>query len=465
MIFSSYLLLVFLPLTLMFFALGRHSASLGWTLGLLTLASLVFYGAWDWRDVFLLLASIALNYMVGLRVAMTGSKVWLAVAVVGNLAVLVYYKYAALLFGFMEGAAQWKHALPLGISFFTFTQIAWQVDLYRRRISGTGSFAKYGFFVVFFPHLIAGPIVHARDILPQVGSRWLFRPVLWKLGLSLFCMGLMKKVLLADSIAPGVDGLFTAAAGQTLGTGGVLMASTAYGVQLYFDFSGYADMAIGLGLLFGIRLPTNFRAPYRSASIIEFWRRWHITLSHFLRDYLYRPLGGGRGSGSRRSLNLMLTMLLGGLWHGAGWQFVLWGGGHGLLLVVNHAWRRVSPWRLPRLPAQVLTLLVVMLAWVAFRADSLTSALTMYKELFVWRPLVLTEFGVALTEVARLDVRAALPWVLPPLLMLAAYGPTALRLCLRLNHQLRGMVVGAGLLLVLKTLAERPDRAFLYFNF
>lgn len=467
MIFSSYpFLLLLLPSVFALFLICRRA---GWTAAATTTllaGSIVFYLAWSWRDGVVLLASVLINYWIGQQQIARPQRAWLVSAIVCNLGVLVYFKYASFLFGFLPVASQWQWILPLGISFYTFQQIAWHVDLYQRRLTTTGGLLRYSLFVTFFPQLIAGPIVHARDIIPRFCSGWLRRALPWKLGMALLCMGLAKKVLLADSIGPGIDGLFDSAArGLNLSAVEVIIAAFGYGLQLYFDFSGYGDMAVGLGLMFGLRLPTNFRAPYRSCSIVDFWRRWHITLSHFLRDYLYSPLGGNRGGSGRRSLNLMLTMLLGGLWHGAGWQFVVWGGIHGLMLVLTHSWRQ---WAMPALPRGIalgLTVFSVMLAWIPFRASSLDVALAMYGNLAYWSAIDTVTLGTLFDELSRLDVRASLPWILPLLLAIAIYGKTSLQFCLRINDWQRGALIATLLLMVLKTLAERPDRAFLYFNF
>lgn len=471
MIFSSYaFLLAFFPAVYLAFIILRAWRLEQPALAMLVLSSLVFYGMWSWRYLGLLLILIVANFVLGkLQVRRAGkpqARLWLTAAVVLNLGVLCYFKYAGFFFGFLPSAATWHIILPLGISFFTFQKIAWHVDLYRDRLKGTGSVLQYTFFVCFFPQLIAGPIVHARWLLPQIASGWISRPLPWQLGLSLLSVGLIKKVLLADPLAPGVATLFnTAQGGGALAAPDVLLAGLSYGLQLYFDFSGYADMAIGLGLMFGIKLPENFRSPYKSASIIEFWRRWHITLSGFLRDYLYIPLGGNRKGRMRANGNLLITMLLGGLWHGAGWQFILWGGIHGLLLVINHYWRHASDWRLPRLLGVALTLLVVMLAWIPFRAESLATSLRMFQGLGDWRWTWSLDFSAFVSEVAAMHIDKSLPLACGMLLTLALVAPGGRRLCLSLGPLGRGVLVSIGLFLVLKALAGAPDRAFLYFNF
>ena len=260
-----------------------------------------------------------------------------------NLAVLGWFKYGDFLLSIVEGRRPNAPEVPLALSFTTFVQIAFLVDVWRRR--GSVNFPAYAMFVAFFPHLIAGPIVRWDELGPQLRDRARYRPD-WNniaLGLTIFCLGLAKKVLIADSLSPHVGPVFDAAArGEALTAAAAWGAAYAYTAQLYFDFSGYSDMAVGLGLLFNLRLPINFAAPLRATSIIDLWRRWHISLSRFLRDFVYVPLGGAAGGPARRTTNLFLTMVIGGLWHGANWTFVLWGAFHGILLAINHAWRQ---WR------------------------------------------------------------------------------------------------------------------------
>src|SRR5688572_12461679 len=393
MLFNSYtFLLLFLPVTLAgSFALARWRASAAalW----LVLASFFFYGWWNARYVPLLAASIAFNYLAGQAIASHRAITarWiLGLAVAVNIALLGYFKYAGFvgtnldaLFG---SGFQFEHVvLPLGISFYTFTQIAYLVDMYRDPARYRP--VPYALFVTYFPHLIAGPILHHREMMPQFEQPSGFRYDSGNLaaGLTIFAIGLFKKVVLADGIAPHVAPVFDQSA---QGYAPTLLeawgAALAYGLQLYFDFSGYSDMAIGLSKMLGIRLPLNFDSPYKATSIIEFWRRWHMTLSRFLRDYLYVPLGGSRHGALRRYLNLMLTMVLGGLWHGAAWTFVAWGAVHGLLLALNHCWRAIlrrvrieSRWlgASGRALGAALTFTAVFAAWVLFRAHDLPSAL------------------------------------------------------------------------------------------
>jgi D-alanyl-lipoteichoic acid acyltransferase DltB (MBOAT superfamily) len=467
MIFSSYpFLLGFLPAVYVLFLLLRSWRMERMTTACLLAASLVFYGAWNWHYLGLLLGSLVGNYLLGQQLVRSRRRYWLVLAIVGNLAVLGYFKYAAFFFGFLPGLEKKQIVLPLAISFFTFQQIVWHCDLYRRRLSDMGKPLDYALFICFFPHLIAGPIVHARKLLPQIAQGWSVRPLMWQLGATLLALGLMKKILLADAIAPGVDALFfRAESGGLFSIADVLLAGFSYGLQLYFDFSGYADMATGLALMFGIKLSINFRSPYKSLSVVEFWRRWHITLSSFLRDYLYIPLGGSHKGRVRQMANLLVTMLLGGLWHGAGWQFVFWGGLHGILLSINHAWSRKVPGAMPRIIALPLTLLVVMLAWIPFRAASLSVAMERYNGLLRWHLNWSFDPVSLLEELAALHVVANLPWVCIGLLAVALWGPGSRQLCLRLGARGRGLLVGIGMFLVLKALAGQSDRAFLYFNF
>jgi D-alanyl-lipoteichoic acid acyltransferase DltB (MBOAT superfamily) len=310
--------------------------------------------------------------------------------IAGNIGLLAYFKYADFFIDTLNAAAKSDlpllHViLPLGISFFTFQKIAYLADIHARH-ARTRRLVDFALFVFFFPQLIAGPIVHHSEVMPQfrlLGREEAHDPaksraLAWEnsaVGLTIFLIGLVKKVVVADQIARYVSPIYAAAPHEPA-VGFVLawQAALGYTIQLYFDFSGYSDMAIGLARLFGIRLPANFNSPYASLSIIDFWRRWHMTLSRFLRDYVYIPLGGNRHGPARRYANLIATMVLGGLWHGAGWTFILWGTLHGLYLLIAHAWDSFSRVRLPSPLAWAATLLAVIVAWVIFRAPDLHSA-------------------------------------------------------------------------------------------
>jgi alginate O-acetyltransferase complex protein AlgI len=401
MLFSSYTFLFqFLPATVLAFAAARrHSPRAG--IMVLAAASLFFYGAWRPAYLLLLIASIAVNFSLGLRMedpARRGRIGSFGVAL--NLAVLCYFKYTNFIFdsvNMLTGAPLpfFNIVLPLGISFFTFQQIAYLVDVMRgARVER--DIVSYTLFVSFFPHLIAGPLVHHAEMIPQFKRGRTGRSaVLATRGLAIFAAGLFKKVVIADNLAQFVSPVFAHLdAGGGVTTEWAWLATLSYTMQIYFDFSGYSDMAVGLALLFGIRLPVNFRSPYRAISVVEFWRRWHITLSRFLRDYLYIPLGGNRLGEQRRYVNLMVTMLLGGLWHGAGWNFLVWGGLHGVYLGVNHLWREwrggaarapIKGWVARRFAnglSWAITFFAVVIAWVFFRAKSMAGAWQMLGGLF-----------------------------------------------------------------------------------
>jgi alginate O-acetyltransferase complex protein AlgI len=426
---SGEFLFVFLPVTLLvFFALARfagRAAAAGW----LAVASLIFYGYWRIEHTVLLVLSIAFNYAFGEWILKarnrsgSSSRVLLAVAIAANLATLAYFKYADF---FLRTAADLSGAdipllgvvLPLGISFFTFTQIAYLVDVHAGKVVERNPI-HYALFVTYFPHLIAGPVLHHAEMMPQFRSADIYRPQLrnFVIGLAFLLMGLAKKVLIADSVAPVANMVFGAGADVPLATSAAWLGVSAYTLQIYFDFSGYSDMAVGLSLLIGVRLPYNFNSPYQAWNITEFWRRWHMTLSRFLRDYLYVPLGGNRHGRARRYVNLMLTMLLGGLWHGASWTFVIWGGLHGAYLVVNHGWqwlREKMGWQpaasgvaaiVGRGVSVAFTLLCVMVGWVFFRAVDAASATGILASMFGLR-----EGGVPIASLAGYS-QGAVVWI------------------------------------------------------
>ena len=389
MLFNSYVFLfIFLPITLYGFHLigkqGHHKVAISWLVG----ASLVFYGWWNPAYLGLILGSILFNYAVGFSLLGRPHKLTLFLGVAGNLGVLGYFKYANFFIDNINALTSndiilEQIILPLGISFFTFQQITYLVDAYRGE-TREYNFLHYCLFVVFFPQLIAGPIVHHKEMLPQFAKDALYglKSRNLAVGFTIFIIGLFKKVVLADGIAVHATSVFAGAEHGVFLTffeawGGAL----AYSFQLYFDFSGYSDMAIGLARMFGIRLPLNFNSPFKATSIIDFWRRWHITLSRFLRDYLYIPLGGNRKGEARRFTNLMIAMLLGGLWHGAGWNFILFGLAHGTYIVICGAWVKVKKnisdnsviksTVVANSIGRVITFLAVVLAFVPFRAESM----------------------------------------------------------------------------------------------
>lgn len=397
MLFNSYaFIFVFLPITLLVYyraAKAGHEVAIAW----LVLASLFFYGWWNPVYLLLIVGSMFGNFWIGSLLSRAHSRkqcyrarFLLIIGIAANLGLLGYFKYANFAVDSINAVTGSDFhleniVLPLAISFFTFQQIAYLADAYKG-ITKEYRFTHYALFVTFFPQLIAGPIVHHKDMLPQFMQAGALRPQAQNIaiGLTIFIIGLFKKTVLADAIAQYSTPVFgAAAAGDTLTFFEAWGGALAYTFQLYFDFSGYSDMAIGAARLFGVKLPINFHSPYKATNIVEFWRRWHITLSTFLRDYLYVPLGGNRKGRLMRYRNLMLTMLLGGLWHGAGWTFVVWGLLHGLYLSINHAWshlvRRFFP--SPLLPptltkalAWTVTFVAVVVGWVFFRASSFDAA-------------------------------------------------------------------------------------------
>lgn len=412
LLFPSFeFLFLFLPITFVVYALLSQYKWFTGAKVTLILASIIFYAYWDYRYLLLLFFSIGFNFIVGNMLKTNNNKKLLTFGVVINLGLLAYFKYVDFFFenvNWLTGASipLLNVVLPLAISFFTFQQIGFLVDAYKGRVTDF-RFTNYVLFVVFFPQLIAGPIVQHKDVIPQFKQKETFQ-INYKnltIGLFVFAAGLFKKVVIADSIAlwatPGFDEAATLTFFEAWGS------ALAYTFQLYFDFSGYSEMAIGLGLMFNIKLPINFNSPYKANSIIDFWRSWHMTLSAFLKDYLYIPLGGNRSGKLRKYRNLFLTMFLGGIWHGAGWTFVIWGALHGMYNVINHSFRdikkrlqlktgametaatkapkvknRVSIPVFTNVPARILTFIAVVIGWVFFRAETMSDALKVLKGMF-----------------------------------------------------------------------------------
>ena len=408
MLFNSYIFIfAFIPITLAgFYLLGRlgHGYARGW----LVVASLFFYGWWNVSYLGLILTSIAVNYAVGcyisgcLKNTAWQKKSMFIAGIVFNLGLLGYFKYSGMAVDiinqlFNANLSFGAVLLPLAISFFTFQQISYLVDSYTGA-AREYQFMNYMLFVTFFPQLIAGPIVHHKEMMPQFekSETYKLQSINLAIGVMIFSIGLFKKVMLADELGGFATPVFNAASGgEIIGFYTAWVGVLAYGLQIYFDFSGYSDMAIGLARMFGIKLPLNFFSPYKAGNVIEFWQRWHITLSRFLRDYIfwplfYIPLGKSKHGVLRRNGNLMVTMLLGGLWHGAGWQFVVWGGIHGLYLVINHSWHSLkrfiwgkNPPNIPgtRFLAIGITFISVTITWAFFRAENIDSALQILKGL------------------------------------------------------------------------------------
>jgi alginate O-acetyltransferase complex protein AlgI len=480
MLFCSQEFLTFFSLIfVVYWALPWRRARVWLILG----ASLYFYARWNKWLAALICISTLIDY--GIARGMDGSsipwrrKLLLAVSLASNLGLLVYFKYANFFLHSLEEALHAAGAdvslpvlrviLPIGISFYTFEAINYTVDVYRRAIRAERSLPDFMVFILFFPHLVAGPIVRARDFLPQVKRAKHWSWVRMELGARYFLLGLFKKLAIADRVALLVDPVFAAPADYSTGT--TWLAVLAYAIQIYCDFSGYTDMALGAAHLLGYKLAKNFNVPYLAANPSEFWRRWHISLSSWLRDYLFIPLGGSRGSACPRCCrlltqrNLLITMTLGGLWHGANWTFVVWGMLHGGLLTVHRSFRDISerqPWLrrgLESLPGTVArigtTFLFVCLGWVFFRATTLATAMTIVGQLFSPHkgegPPVLA---------GNFFLLAAMVIICHLLTIRNLWN----RLVPRLPAPVLGMGYAVALVLAL-ALAPSTDKAFIYFQF
>ena len=434
MLFNSYtFIFAFLPVTVLVYSVLVANAPRRVAVAWLVAASIFYYGWSRPENLLLLGALLVLNFWAGVYLGHHSGqgrgRIVLAFGLAANLGVLGYYKYANFGIEIVNTTthAGWPPAeviLPLGISFFIFQKIAYLVDAYRGQTRGY-NFIDYCLFVTFFPQLIAGPIVHHSEVVPQFanGKGYRVNPEDLSVGTTQFVIGLFKKVVIADRLALYATPIFEAARAGTAPTfldGWI--AALAYTFQLYFDFSGYSDMALGLGRMFGIKLPLNFHSPYKATSITDFWRRWHMTLSRFLRDYVYIPLGGNRSGPAKRYVNLMITMLLGGLWHGAGWTFVFWGGLHGLYLIANHAWlalRRArgaagaKPTVVGQWAGRVITFLAVVIAWVFFRSADFATAGRVLSAMFGGQGIGAVSSFDAETVFAWLGVLLAAVWLLP----------------------------------------------------
>jgi len=455
---STVFLLLFLPLVLSgYYVLAGRRRARTW---FLIVASFAFYAYWDARLVPLLALSISINWLLALAYAKRPRAALVGVGVALNLVVLGVFKYADFVSAAVASLAgvghdPWGIALPLGISFFTFQQISYLSDLRRGR-APLYRFEDYALYVSVFPHLVAGPIIRHHELIPQFALAPMREGLDERLsrGLVLVLIGLMKKTFLADELARIADPLFAAAAaGQALGVVEGWAAALAFGFQIYFDFSGYTDMAIGLALLLGLTLPLNFNAPYRATSVREFWRRWHMTLSRFLRDYLYIPLGGSRKGTPRLAVAVLLTMLLGGLWHGAASTFIAWGGMHGLGLLCHRVWGATGL-RLPGPFAWLLTMVFVTFAWVLFRAEGFGAALDL------WQAMVGFEGWSAEAKVEK-------PWLIAAAGAVVLLLPTSQRMALERLVPSRPAAVGAGAALVLALLrvGGGENAEFIYFQF
>jgi len=459
MLFNSYaFLLAFLPAALALHGLVERFRP-AWRLPLLLVLSLLFYGYWDWRFVPLLAASIVLNWLVAESFARACPRLLIPLAIGANLAVLALFKYANFLADAVAlplgiAAPRLDIALPLGISFFTFHHVMYLIDLRAGR-APRFDLIRYALYIAFFPQVLAGPLVRWSELMGQLDERPYARPDAaerFARGLMLLTAGLAKKAFLGDPLAAYVNPIFQkAAAGGAVTVLEAWQATLGFALQIYFDFSGYTDMALGIALMLGVVLPQNFDAPYRATSLQDFWRRWHMTLSRFLRDYLYVPLGGNRHGLPTQLWALLATMALGGLWHGAGLTFVAWGVAHGLGLCAVVLWRRGG---LP-MPAPIgwgLTILFVTLTWVLFRAPSFDVAVAVYKGLFGLAPL-----GIPKDFKWRTIALAA---------AVATLGPTSWAFVHRLPaRRWIALAFGLALAAVLLKIGDEANYEFIYFQF
>jgi alginate O-acetyltransferase complex protein AlgI len=490
MLFNTFLFVfAFLPIALIgYFCLSKTSLRL--SIAFLLLASVCFYIYWNINFFPLLLGSVAVNYLIGHWINREKeannerrARLALITGLVFNLCLLSFFKY----FDFFAQNLAWLVGvdytpigitLPIGISFFTFTQIAYLVDCHVAKIREYKT-ENYGLFVTYFPHLIAGPILHHKDMMPQFDrpESHIFSSGRLIVGTLFFVIGLFKKVILADGIARFVPPVFDINHASLT----VLEAwcgSLAYTFQLYFDFSAYSDMAYGLSYMFGIILPINFNSPYKARSIVDFWRRWHITLSTFLRDYLYIPLGGNRLGAMRRYINLLTTMVLGGLWHGANWTFIIWGTLHGIYLVINHAIQLLLGERQNNIITflgWLLTFVAVVFAWVFFRATSIEISLEILRAMLVGT--FRGSLDGSLLGINRImDIEKCIMWI-AGCAAIAFILPNAYVMLgkgilhsyeEKLNGSIGGVVLGSSLVITFILLAISETRGvseFLYFNF
>lgn len=485
MLFNSYIyILIFLPLcTIVYFQLNRKKYTTGakyWLVG----CSLFFYSFWNPVYLPIILLSMLVNFSIGSSFAerrnLKNPKFVLALGISFNVLLLGYFKYADFFisnFNWISGSSyNLVHlVLPLAISFFTFQQIAYLVDSYKGE-TNEYDFINYCLFVTFFPQLIAGPIVHHKEMMPQF-SRLKDKIFNWKncyQGILIFIIGLSKKVIIADSLSPFVESGFSYP--LPLPFVEAWMVTLAYSLQIYFDFSGYTDMAIGSALLFNIKLPINFNSPYKALSIQEFWKRWHMTLSRWLKDYIYIPLGGSRVSNLLTYRNLFLTFLIGGFWHGAGWTFIIWGALHGLACCTHKLWQGLN-FKLPSLLSWFLTFLFINFTWIFFRAPNIDTALSVLKGTLGFNGVTLPQQLSSLTFLERVGVSFELNWLheiyhstpavilfvtIPMLMALFCINSNRLKPHLKPNYAVLTLAVGVGLysLLSLSKVSE-----FLYFQF
>jgi alginate O-acetyltransferase complex protein AlgI len=488
MLFNSYeFIFVFLPITFFVYFYLNQKKLTELSKVFLVFSSLFFYSWWNITYLPILIASLTFNYAIGRSLNKTVAnnknsftkKSILICGITLNLTLLGYFKYADffikninIVFNFNTETT--NILLPLAISFFTFQQIAYLVDCYRKETKEY-SFLNYALFVSFFPQLIAGPIVHHKEMMPQFtstrGKVKHYRNI--AMGLFIFSIGLFKKVVIADTFAVWATQGFDVA--STLNLFEAWATSLSYTFQLYFDFSGYTDMAIGLALLFNIRLPINFNSPYKATNIQDFWRRWHITLSRFLRDYIYIPLGGNKKGEWRTYTNLMATFLLGGLWHGAGWTFVFWGFLHGLAVLVQRLWSKVGV-KLWTWLAWGLTFNFVNIAWIFFRAEDWEDAVKVLGSMFSLDNIIvkkkfsdqlsyLSEYNIKFGEVMKMthDGSDIINWLIFSIILIFFCKNSIERIAkFKINFKTVSL---AGISFTLGVLSLNKVSEFIYFNF
>ena len=470
MLFNSYIFIfIFLPISFLIYFLLLEKRLIVGAKGFLVFASLFFYSWWNIAYLPLILGSMLFNYVIGnslnenFKKVQIHKKTLLTIGIVANLGLLGYFKYTDFFIEnfnlVFDGSVPLLHlALPLAISFFTFQQIAYLVDSYRGE-TAEYDFLNYALFVTFFPQLIAGPIVHHSEMMPQFASKWNlvknYKNI--ALGLFIFSMGLFKKVVIADTFAIWATNGFEKV--EVLNFVEAWATSLSYTFQLYFDFSGYTDMAIGAALLFNIKLPINFNSPYKALDIQDFWRRWHITLSRFLRDYIYIPLGGNRKGSFRTYTNLLATFILGGIWHGAGWTFVFWGFLHGMALIIHRFWKQLG-FTMPKLLAWFITFNFINIAWVFFRAKEWNDAIKVLEGMFFTMP----DFGIKLMILASKESSMKLYIILGLALIVTLFMRNTMQW--RTYFKPFKIYVSATLVLLLVSMyfMHRPTE-FLYFNF
>lgn len=450
----------FLPLAVGSFYLASRLRLLKLSKYLLLANSLVFYAYWKFSYFLLLLFKIITNYFLAIFLERRRTKGLLVFALLFNLGILCYFKYLDFFIGILHqivpvipGAFSLGLTIPLGISFYTFTQMAYLEDLYHKKTRFYG-LMQYSLFVVFFPHLIAGPIIHYSQIMPQFDRirTYVARYQNFFAGIFFFLIGLLQKVVIADTFGPMADiGFANAGLLKFAEAWGALLA---YSMQIYFDFAGYSNMAIGLGLLFNIRFPVNFNSPYQAVSLGDFWHRWHMTLSQFLRDYLYIRLGGNRLGFLRKYLNIFITMLLGGLWHGAGWTFILWGAYHGFLLALNHRLEDAG-YKMPNWLGRAVTFLLVIYGWVLFRSPNLDTVFQLTASLAGLN-------GFSVLETPYLPKRQMILLAVP--ILVALFAPNAEFWAKKIKPNLKWGAAFAAML-VADLLCLNRESAFLYFQF